>query len=55
MGSAAAEVLAQEYPVKMKFVGAQDMFGQSGTPDELVKHYGMDVEGIVKAAEEVLK
>jgi transketolase len=55
MGSAVAEVLAQEQPVKMKFVGAQDVFGQSGTPAELVKHYGMDVEGIMKAVEEVLK
>lgn len=55
MGSAVAEVLAQEHPVKMKFVGAQDVFGQSGTPAELVKHYGMDKEGIVKAVEEVLK
>lgn len=54
MGSAVAEVLSAEYPTKIKFVGVQDMFGQSGTPDELVKHYGMDVEGIMKAAEEVL-
>ena len=55
MGSAVAEVLAQEHPVKMKFVGAQDMFGQSGTPDELVKHYGMDAEGIISAVESLTK
>lgn len=46
LGSAVAEVLAQEYPTKMAFVGVDDKFGQSGTPEELVKHYGMDKEAI---------
>lgn len=55
MGSAVAEVLSAEHPTKMKFVGAQDVFGQSGTPAELVKHYGMDAEGIMKAVDGVLK
>ena len=55
MGSAVAEVLAQEHPVKMRFVGAQDMFGQSGTPAELVKHYGMDAEGIISAVESLTR
>ena len=54
MGSAIAEVLAQEHPVKMKFVGAQDMFGQSGTPNELVKHYGMDAGGIESVVEALI-
>ena len=54
MGSAVAEVLAQEHPVKMKFVGAQDMFGQSGTPNELVKHYGMDAGGIESVVEALI-
>lgn len=53
MGSAVAEVLAALHPTKIKFVGVQDMFGQSGIPTELVKHYGMDVAGIVKSVEEV--
>jgi len=41
VGSAVAEVLAESYPVPMKFIGLQDTFGQSGTPDELVEHYGL--------------
>ncbi len=55
MGSAVAEVLAAEHPTKIKFVGVQDQFGQSGAPAELVKHYGMDTEGIVAAIENVIK
>jgi len=54
MGSAVAEILAVEYPTKMKFVGAHDQFGQSGTPDELVKHYGMDKEAIIQTVKSFL-
>jgi transketolase len=49
MGSAVAECLAQYCPVPVEFVGVRDQFGQSGTPDELIKFYGMDVGDIVKA------
>lgn len=49
MGSAVAEVLALYYPTKMKFVGIQDAFGQSGTPEELLSHYGLDRDSIVEA------
>jgi len=54
MGSAVAEVLAVEQPTKMAFVGVHDQFGQSGTPDELIKHYGMDKEGIKHAVKMLL-
>ena len=46
MGSAIAETLAQNYPVPMEFIGIQDKFGQSGTPDELIEHYGMGKDSI---------
>jgi len=55
MGGAVAEVLAQNYPVPIEFIGVQNLFGQSGTPDELIEHYGMGVESIKKAVEKVLK
>jgi transketolase len=55
MGSAVAEVLAQNFPVPIEFVGVQNSFGQSGTPDELIKHYKMDVPDIIFAVEKVLK
>lgn len=54
MGSAVAEVLAKSVPVAMEFVGVQDRFGQSGTPEELVELYGMGVPDIKKAVQKVL-
>lgn len=55
MGGAVAEVLAQNYPVPIEFIGVQNLFGQSGTPVELVEHYGMGVESIKDAVRKVLK
>lgn len=55
MGSAVAEVLAQNYPVPMEFIGVQDKFGQSGTPAELVEFYGMGVKSIVGAVKKSVK
>lgn len=46
LGGAVAEFLSAENPIRMAFVGVQDKFGQSGTPLELVKHYGMDKDAI---------
>jgi transketolase len=54
MGSAVAECLAQNYPVSMEFIGVKDLFGQSGTPDELIEHYGMGVSHIESAVEKLL-
>ncbi len=55
MGSAVSEVLAQNFPVPIEFVGVQDKFGQSGTPQELVEHYGMGKNSIKEAVQKVLK
>ncbi len=55
MGSAVAELLAKTYPTPIEFIGVNDKFGQSGTPDELIKHYGMDVDSIVKAGKRALE
>lgn len=54
LGSAVAEYLAENKPTKMVRVGVKDEFGQSGEPDELIAHYGMDSKAIVAAAEKVL-
>ena len=55
MGSSVAEYLAKHYPVPIEFVGVDDDFGQSGKPEELIKHYGMDEVAIEKAVKKVLK
>ncbi len=52
MGSAVAECLAENYPVPIKFIGVRDQFGQSGTPEELIKHFKMDEVSIQKVVEE---
>ena len=55
MGSAVSEFLSANYPVPIEFVGIKDQFGQSGTPDELIEHYGLGVAGIEKAVRNILK
>lgn len=50
LGSAVAEVLAKNCPTKQAFVGIQDTFGESGSPAELLKKYGLTEEHIVKVA-----
>ena len=54
LGSAIAEALAQECPVPIEFIGAQDRFGQSGTPAELLEEYGMASSHIIAAARKVI-
>lgn len=55
LGGAVAEVLARRCPVKMGFIGQQDTFGESGSPDELLKKYGMTADDITSKALELLK
>ncbi|MGA8795998.1 MAG: transketolase C-terminal domain-containing protein [Candidatus Cybelea sp.] len=50
MGSRVAEILAQQHPVPIEFIGVDDRFGQSGDPFELVEYYGMGADSIVEAA-----
>lgn len=54
LGGAVAECLAQHAPTPIEFVGVRDLFGQSGTPNQLIEHYGMGRDGIMRAVEEVL-
>ena len=53
MGSAVAEFLAKTNPVPIEFVGVNDKFGQSGEPSQLLEHYGLDTNAIVKAVKKV--
>ena len=55
LGGAIAEVLAGNAPVPIEFVGVHNRFGQSGTPTELIEHYGMNAEHIVEAVTKVSK
>ncbi|OGY37224.1 MAG: transketolase [Candidatus Andersenbacteria bacterium RIFCSPHIGHO2_12_FULL_45_11b] len=55
VGSAIAEVIAQTYPVPMEFIGMHNSFGESGTPEELLKKYRMDAPAIEEAVRKVFK
>jgi len=55
LGSAVCEVIAETTPVPVRRIGIRDVFGESGTPDELFDKYGLSVRHIVKAAKEVVK
>lgn len=50
LGDAVAQVLALNRPTPQEFVAVNDSFGESGTPDQLLKKYGLDAPDIVKAA-----
>ena len=51
LGSCVAEVLAKKHPAPVEFIGIQDVFGQSGKPDELMKAYNLTADDIVLAVE----
>lgn len=50
LGGAIAELLGEEFPVPIKRIGMQDHFGESGTPDQLLEHFGLDAKHIRLAA-----
>jgi len=54
LGSAIAELLGEYMPTPMKRLGIKDMFGQSGTPDELFEHYGITAKHITFATMELM-
>lgn len=55
LGDSIAQVLALKQPLPMEFVAVNDSFGESGTPDQLLKKYGLDVPDIVAAAQRAIK
>ncbi|MDD2564838.1 MAG: transketolase C-terminal domain-containing protein [Salinivirgaceae bacterium] len=55
LGDSIAQLLMQNNPVPMEYVAVDDKFGESGTADQLLEKYGLGVNDIVKAVENVLK
>lgn len=55
LGSAVAEVVAENYPVPVKYVAIMDRFGKSGKPAPLMKEYGLTAEDIVAKVKEAMK
>ncbi len=54
LGESIARELALHHPTPQEFVATNDTFGESGTPEQLMKKYGLDAEGIVSKAIKVL-
>jgi transketolase len=55
LGDSVAQLLARKRPTPQEFVAVNDSFGESGTPDELLKKYGLDSVDIVSAVNKVIK
>ncbi len=50
LGESIAQVTAQNLLTPLEFVAVNDSFGESGTPDELMKKYGLTTENIIQKA-----
>lgn len=55
LGDSIAQCASRHFPVPIEYVGTNDTFGESGTPAQLLKKYGLDVPDIVAAAGRVMK
>jgi transketolase len=55
LGESVARVLALHHPTPQEFVATDDTFGESGTPAQLMKKYGLDSDSIVEKALKVIK
>ena len=54
LGDSVAQLLSRELPTAQEYVGVDDSFGESGTPEELLTKYGCDTADIFAAAENAI-
>ncbi|MDI6871063.1 MAG: transketolase family protein [Bacillota bacterium] len=54
LGAAVAEVVAEECPVPMAMIGIRDQFGESGSPEELLKLHGLTAGNVAQTARKLL-
>lgn len=54
LGESVAHLLTTKYPARQEFVATEDTFGESGTPAELMKKYGLDAEAIVNKVKKIM-
>jgi transketolase len=55
LGSAVAEVVAEEAPARLKRIGVRDLFGKSGTNEQMMQRFGLRAEDIERDVLEFLK
>ncbi|QDK79082.1 transketolase family protein [Spirosoma sp. KCTC 42546] len=54
LGDSVAQVLAQNFPAPLEYIGVHDTFGESGTPDQLMQKYGLTADKIVEQVKKVM-
>ncbi|MFN8438600.1 MAG: transketolase C-terminal domain-containing protein [Cytophagales bacterium] len=54
LGESVAGVLARNFSCPIEMIATQDTFGESGTPDQLMKKYGLTAENIIEAAKKAI-
>jgi transketolase len=54
LGESVARTLALNSPTPQEFIATNDTFGESGTPEQLMKKYGLDADAIVAAVKKVI-
>jgi transketolase len=55
LGDSICQLLSRNLPTPVEMVGVNDTFGESGTPDQLMAKYHLDVVDVVGAVEKVMK
>jgi transketolase len=55
LGGAIAELLSQKLPLPLERVGIQDIYGESGKPEELIKKYHIDTKDVIATVKRVIK
>ncbi len=54
VGSIVARIFSERYPIKMKIIGVDNSYCQSGTRNEVLKEYGLNIENIIEKAKNLL-
>ena len=54
LGESISRVLSKNMPLPQEFVATKDTFGESGTPAELMKKYGLNSDSIVEKVKKVI-
>ena len=54
LGESISRVLSKNMPLPQEFVATKDTFGESGTPAELMKKYGLNSDSIVEKVKMVI-
>ncbi len=54
LGGAISELLSEHHPTKIVRMGMKDRFGESGSPDELLEHFGLTAKHIILQAHHLL-